>query len=264
MKKIIIIVLLVIFNTDGFAQKDFCGKMYYTLKKNMGVDFSQNYLMTFNKTFSYSEEINILKTEKEIKFMDEENMGGSTDRTKVTFIGRKNITPMFYYNNKGKLFFRENFLNNIMLVKETKKKWDWTLIDKTKKIGNFNCQKATINFRGRKYIAWYSTEIPVNFGPWKFQGLPGLILELYDEDKAIHIIANSINISYDKKCLSPINEKDLENALSIKEYLDKREKLINAQFEKMASRMPKGFKAPKWEKDCEDCPKPLEIFDERD
>jgi hypothetical protein len=50
--------------------------------------------------------------------------------------------------------------------------------------------------------------------------------------------------------------------MNIKEYLIKKEELINEMFTRRASKMPKGSKIPKWDKDCEDCPKPLEIFDE--
>jgi len=51
--------------------------------------------------------------------------------------------------------------------------------------------------------------------------------------------------------------------MSILEYQKKKEELINAELTKLASRMPKGFKVPKFDKNCEDCPKPLEIFDEK-
>jgi len=47
----------------------------------------------------------------------------------------------------------------------------------------YRCKKASTWFAGRKYVAWYSSEIPLNEGPYKFNGLPGLILRLYDTRK---------------------------------------------------------------------------------
>ena len=57
---------------------------------------------------------------------------------------------------------------------------NWKMHEETQEILSYHCQKATISFRGRDYIAWYAPEIPVPNGPWKFGGLPGLILKIYD------------------------------------------------------------------------------------
>ena len=59
----------------------------------------------------------------------------------------------------------------------------WTLHQDTSTIAGYMCQKATTRFRGRNYIAWFTPEIPISNGPWKFGGLPGLILKVYDEDR---------------------------------------------------------------------------------
>lgn len=58
----------------------------------------------------------------------------------------------------------------------------WKLSDEKKKICGYECQKATSHFRGRDFTAWFTTDIPVKGGPWKFGGLPGLILKVYDID----------------------------------------------------------------------------------
>lgn len=58
---------------------------------------------------------------------------------------------------------------------------NWKLIDEAKVINTINCKKAEVNFKGRNWIAWYSTEIPFPYGPYKFSGLPGLIIKITDE-----------------------------------------------------------------------------------
>ncbi|WMN06477.1 GLPGLI family protein [Marivirga arenosa] len=57
---------------------------------------------------------------------------------------------------------------------------DWTLSNETKNINGYSCQKATTSYAGRNYIAWYDAEIPISDGPYKFYGLPGLIISIYD------------------------------------------------------------------------------------
>ena len=59
----------------------------------------------------------------------------------------------------------------------------WKISDETKNIGNFKAHKATANFGGRHWEAWFSTELPFSEGPYKFRGLPGLILELKDSNE---------------------------------------------------------------------------------
>ncbi len=56
---------------------------------------------------------------------------------------------------------------------------NWELTDGTKEILGYECHKATARWRGRDWTAWYC-DLPFNDGPWKFTGLPGLILRLED------------------------------------------------------------------------------------
>lgn len=59
-------------------------------------------------------------------------------------------------------------------------------------ITGYQCKKALTNFAGRKYIAWYTMQIPVNEGPYKFRGLPGLIVKISDSQNQHRFILTSV------------------------------------------------------------------------
>ncbi|KQT22320.1 hypothetical protein ASG31_03010 [Chryseobacterium sp. Leaf404] len=62
-------------------------------------------------------------------------------------------------------------------------KFNWKILSDKQKIGEYNTQKATTEFGGRKWTAWFSTDIPFQDGPYKFSGLPGLIVKIEDDAK---------------------------------------------------------------------------------
>ncbi|HAY3550288.1 GLPGLI family protein [Elizabethkingia meningoseptica] len=62
-------------------------------------------------------------------------------------------------------------------------KFNWKILSDKKKISAYNCQNASVEFGGRKWNAWFTTEIPIQDGPYKFYGLPGLIVKIEDEAK---------------------------------------------------------------------------------
>ena len=72
---------------------------------------------------------------------------------------------------------------------------DWDLIDEKRTISGIECRKAVTTFRGRDYEVWYAPSIPVSAGPWKFVGLPGLIFNVSDSKKEVHIYLEKIKYS---------------------------------------------------------------------
>ncbi|WP_312090823.1 GLPGLI family protein [Chryseobacterium sp.] len=64
---------------------------------------------------------------------------------------------------------------------EEDQKPEWKILQDKQKIGEYNAQKATTNFGGREWVAWFSTDIPFQDGPYKFYGLPGLIVKIEDK-----------------------------------------------------------------------------------
>lgn len=56
----------------------------------------------------------------------------------------------------------------------------WNVCDEEIVVCGYQCQKAICHWRGRDYVAWFTPDIPVSAGPWKFGGLPGLIMKIAD------------------------------------------------------------------------------------
>ncbi|KMQ67599.1 hypothetical protein ACM39_12100 [Chryseobacterium sp. FH2] len=96
-------------------------------------------------------------------------------------------------------------------------KMQWALLNETKVISNYNCKKATGIYGNRKWVAWYTDEITISEGPYNFKGLPGLIVEIYDEKDFYHFTLN-----YLKKSKTPINIPDFSIQTTFAKFDEKR------------------------------------------
>ncbi len=80
-----------------------------------------------------------------------------------------------------------SFINSIgneeYLVKDSRVP-QWKILSDKDKIGNFSVQKAVCDYVGRRWTAWFTTEVPIQDGPYKFHGLPGLIVKIEDQSQA--------------------------------------------------------------------------------
>lgn len=98
----------------------------------------------------------------------------------------KDPEGMQIYKNfpKKQMRMRELAMLEMYVSEEPKMpKFSWKITGNKRKIGEYECQEATTTFRGRDWIVWFTTAIPVSDGPWKFYGLPGLIIEAEDSKK---------------------------------------------------------------------------------
>lgn len=85
-----------------------------------------------------------------------------------------------YPENKITATYRTFCFGPTYLYVEDNILFDWIIHPDRKKILIYNCQKVTTIFRGREYEAWFTMDIPIKEGPYKFAGLPGLILQIQD------------------------------------------------------------------------------------
>lgn len=69
---------------------------------------------------------------------------------------------------------------------------NWKILPDKEKIGEFTAQKATLDFGGRKWTAWFVTDIPIQDGPYKFHGLPGLIVKIEDKTNSHSFVLKEV------------------------------------------------------------------------
>lgn len=96
---------------------------------------------------------------------------------------KRTVTSKIYKNlKKNKLSFLDKIFMTDYKCTEDIPDFKWKILDEYSKILGYECQKATCKFRGREYTAWFTKNLPINNGPWKFHGLPGLIMKVVDSE----------------------------------------------------------------------------------
>ena len=236
-KKISILIAIIIFSS--VKAQNICGKVMYKEEARISLFYQTINVLQFNKDVAYAKYLHFKKAKE---FLD-----GSYDPDAIgeneSLIDSPNEDVGFFYVNKNETYFTDTTWKGTLLIKESLFNWDWKLLGEKKKIGKFNCQNASIEFRGRTFIAWFTTDIPVGFGPYKFKGLPGLILEVYDSEKLWYMKAIKMNLKNSKKkCPIKFDTKKLKKAINIPTYLRKADSLHIDVIKKEASKYPKGSK----------------------
>lgn len=129
----------------------------------------------------------------------------------------------FIKNHPGNaVYTSERILNLTFDVKDSLHSMKWELMNDTCRILNKKCFAAKTYFRGRSYTAFYSPDYAISDGPWKFGGLPGLILKVKSDDNFIQFTADKIMENYSGKVDLPKirNLKFIEWDDYVKKYID--------------------------------------------
>jgi GLPGLI family protein len=201
--KLIIIISFCLVSKISFTQKE--------------TDFK---VVTYN--FISAQENNA-KINTKLYLKEKESFHLFSDQDEKSNFNEKNRT--FRINStKENVFFYKSFKNNTItykdyifsqpyIIKENIPEINWKIYNEEKIIANtFVCKKAIGKFRGRLYTVWFTPQIPLSNGPWKLGGLPGLILEAYDEDR--EVIFNFVSFEKSKNEVDLNSFKMPKNAIS--------------------------------------------------
>jgi GLPGLI family protein len=144
-------------------------------------------------------------------------------------------------NAKKEMAFFDMISGHYFLVEDVYHEFKWDIGSEAKTIGGYQCVKAVTNYRGREWIAWFTPEIPVSFGPWKLHGLPGLIIEAYDAKneysyKVVKIEAKKSDL-FTKDFRALVKTKN-KNPISYRQFLKDRTEWFDNISKQMQSEHP--------------------------
>lgn len=169
MKHNAIILVISFFNLISYGQNSFEIKYQSLINGNDG-----EYSLNINDSFSSWES---------------EKQNSNAD---INLLDNKSF--YFIKDKKNKIiYYQDNILTKQVFVKDSINEMYWEITNNEKNILDFVCKEAKTTFRGREYIAYYTEDIALSNGPWKFGGLPGLILEIKSTDG--YLSYNAYNIS---------------------------------------------------------------------
>ncbi|MEN8185534.1 MAG: GLPGLI family protein [Bacteroidota bacterium] len=231
MKKIKTSILFIFIFFSAFSQTKL--EIHYNVYFNFGLPIEKLGVLKITENKSLFE-IQTKNANSSLKL----NENG--EYTKVVSFTEKGFIDSYFIDFEKQIFvLEENILGETYVVTRGLHNIDWIVMEKTKKIGSFDCQLATGEFRGRIYNVWFTTKIPIISGPWKLYGLPGLILEATDSLNQVQFVMESIKTIDD-----PINFKSLKGSkeITFEEYVYKKENYKKEFSKKVDSKLPREIR----------------------
>lgn len=243
----IIITFFFVGNLSSFGQSSHSaiyGKISYEQILNFDNNpKSDTFNLFINPEFSVFEQTRVASTESAtIKPSSDDELDFSFD---IKLNGSKYIV---YTNFEEKTIQSQESVfkdreHQTYIVEEKQTDIQWDILNEHKMIGDFDAQKAIGVFRGRTYTVWFTSQIPVKYGPWKLNGLPGLILNVCDETNEVMFIVIDIEIpristSSDTRVKFRFN-KSIER-ITLSEYLKMKEEQVDEVNKLFMSKLPRG------------------------
>lgn len=177
------IIALALFMQSAFAQAN--RFVYQVTMKPDASDKSD--IKTENAYLDISPEKSVFYSENRIKrdsIMQKAFQGGggrvNINRGQMESL-RSNINYSVEKDKTNQKTFLKDRIGRDAYSYEEDRPLSWKILSETTKIGEYKVQKAETDFAGRKWTAWFTTDLPYQDGPYKFGGLPGLIVKVEDD-----------------------------------------------------------------------------------
>lgn len=225
MKKVLILICLVYYSNLNAQIEQL--KVLYTIYYNIDRPVTQQgilYLTPDTNVFIYG------------KDGDKKKVNISQDDPTTINVLLKG-TKRYVSQTQDSLISKISVVGDQFILREKMPDFNWQIQDSIKMIGNYTSRLATSHFRGRDYTAWFTEEIPVSAGPWKFNGLPGLIIDIADTTNQYHWVATAVSSDIPEKITLPDCKKC--DTITIKDF--EKFKFENSRYIKsLLSKLPRG------------------------
>lgn len=236
MKKLLIQYLFFLFTSILSGQNYEIVYDLETNRNNPYLSFKSDYLLQANSSSSlfspivsdpinlYKRDVNDIKVIWEKKNLKQVDLGSGV--TDFSFLD-------IYFSDLEAVYYNAILVNKLAYIKEENLRFEWEIVEnETKQILGHDCKKAVTQFRGRLYEAYFAPSINITSGPWKFRGLPGLILSIKSTDNYFVINATSISKVPDTNIINPIaNEK----FVTLQEHINDTKKIWLQQLKAISS-----------------------------
>ena len=194
----IALVLIIVFNNYSIAQTHrFIYDVVYKKDSTSNITTKENYILDIGtketKYYTYDFFVADSLITNNIPFPKEMKL---------------NTSDIIVHKNNNNEFSQYDLLENTVLQLQTNDTQKWNLSQEKKNVKNLSLQKAITTWGGRNWTAWFAEEIPFQEGPYKFHGLPGLIVEIYDDKKNYHFeLVRSEKIKEEENQFIEMSEK---------------------------------------------------------
>lgn len=122
---------------------------------------------------------------------------------------------------RGKYTYQNTILSPDLKYVEPMPQIAWLLTDSTRNISGYECRQARGALYGRTWTVWYTTEVPLSYGPYLLGGLPGLILSASDADGCFHFTLAGMEKANDNIAVALFQDKSAQKCTR-KRYLQMR------------------------------------------
>lgn len=214
-------------NDSTMSKKAESDPMVKALMEQLKKGSQQEFELEFTRTESSYDKVQELKTP-----------GGPSSGISISFSASGGVGSTIYKNIEDNIYIKQgNIMGKDFVIKDELPDYGWQLLSETKKIGQYNCFKAIyvpeikddqeeeteeevteesksgllnmMDDYDPTITAWYTPEIPISNGPGEYHGLPGLIIEVQENDTTILLTELVLNPAEDLKLKKPKAGKEM-------------------------------------------------------